>query len=490
MSITPDYREFCQLAEKYNVIPLTLNLATDTETPVSLYQKLVGDNTGFMLESAESGKNFGRYSFIGTQPFAAITACGCGVEVVIDGKTAVEKGAPLDVLRALLSRFQAAPVTGLPLASGGAVGYFAYDLIGTFERVRGHHIPDDLLLCQMLFCQVLIIMDHLTHTSRLVVLSRILANQSPEQSYQNATTLLQATKDRLENTILPANGLEMASDNRERIRYNISKDEFMSRVRKAQEHIRAGDIFQVVPSQPFNITLDCNPFTLYRRLRRVNPSPYMFYLNFGVRQLVGASPEMLVKLENGKVFTRPIAGTRPRGTDEADDARLAAELLQDEKERAEHTMLVDLGRNDLGRVSVPGTVAVERYMQVENFSHVMHIISDVSGTIRPEVDAIDALKACFPAGTVSGAPKVRAMEIIQDLEQRNRGVYAGAVGYLDFGGSMDTCIAIRTMVIDGQEATVQAGGGVVFDSDPEQEYYETMHKAEALLKVVAGGEKA
>ncbi|HWR39051.1 MAG TPA: anthranilate synthase component I [Patescibacteria group bacterium] len=490
MSITPDFSEFSRLAEKYNLIPLTLNLATDTETPVSLYQKLVGDSTGFMLESAESGKNFGRYSFIGAQPFALFTARGRGVEITIDGETVLEKGAPLEVLRTVIARFQAAPVSELPLASGGAVGYFAYDLIGTFERVRGHRIPEDLLLCQMLFCQVLVIMDHLTHTSRLVVLARIQPGQPLEQAYQNATALLQATKNRLETVAIPANGLEMAQNHRERIRYNVTKEEFMARVKKAQEHIRAGDIFQVVPSQPFNIELDCSPFTLYRRLRRVNPSPYMFYLNFGARQIVGASPEMLVKLDKGKVYTRPIAGTRPRGKDTAEDELLAAELLADEKERAEHTMLVDLGRNDLGRVSVPGTVQVEKYMQVENFSHVMHIISDVSGSIRPDVDAIDALQACFPAGTVSGAPKVRAMEIIQDLEQRNRGIYAGAVGYLDFNGTMDTCIAIRTMVVDGQEATVQAGGGVVYDSDPEREYYETMHKAEALLKVVAGGGEA
>jgi anthranilate synthase component 1 len=269
----------------------------------------------------------------------------------------------------------------------------------------------------------------------------------------------------------------------------MSKQKYMDLVEQAKEHIRAGDVFQVVVSQRLTVPLLEPPFELYRRLRRVNPSPYMFYLNFGERQLVGASPEMLVKLEAGHITTRPIAGTRPRGYDAADDDRLAAELLADNKECAEHTMLVDLGRNDLGRVCVPGTVTVERFKQVEMFSHVMHIVSDVGGTVDANFGPIDALKACFPAGTLSGAPKVRAMEIIQELEGDNRGPYAGAVGYIDFHGNMDTCITIRTMSIADQEVTVQAGAGIVYDSVPETEYAETMHKAKALIKVMAAGEE-
>lgn len=486
MSIHPTREEFCRLAEQYNVIPVSEEIATDLETPVSLYYKLVGDDVGFMLESAETGKNFGRYSFIGAQPFGTFIARRDGVEVTLDGTTRKIADRPFTVLRSLLADFKIAPATELPLSAGGAVGYFAYDIVGTFERVRGHVIPDDLLLSELLFCRQIVVMDHLTHTSRLVVAARPAGGSDAGSVYDEAVKLLTAMKEKLRQITTEHADTNLAGPSAGQVTANMSEHQYTELVEKAKEHIRAGDIFQVVLSQRLTAPLTNHPFTLYRRLRRVNPSPYMFYLNFGSRQVIGASPELLVKLSHGHVTTRPIAGTRPRGRDEAEDARLAEELLADTKECAEHTMLVDLGRNDLGRVCVPGTVAVERYMQVEMFSHVMHIVSDVGGTVRSDFGPVDALQACFPAGTLSGAPKVRAMEIIHDLEKTNRGIYGGAIGYIDFKGNMDTCIAIRTMTVADGQVSVQAGAGIVYDSVPEREYAETLHKAGALIKVITG----
>ena len=487
MPIHPTREEFYRLAKQYNVIPIYEEITTDLETPVSLYYKLVGDDVGFMLESAETGKNFGRYSFIGTEPFGTFVARRDGVEVTLDGSIRRIADRPFTVLKSLLAEFKTAPADELPLIAGGAVGYFAYDIIGTFERVRGHVIPDDLLLSELLFCRQIIVMDHLTHTSRLVVAARPTDGVDAGLVYDEAVKLITRMKEQIRHNTNDPNDAGLAIADSGQVTANMTEDQYTSLVEKAKEHIRAGDIFQVVLSQRLTAPLANHPFTLYRRLRRVNPSPYMFYLNFGSRQVIGASPEMLVKLSHGHVTTRPIAGTRPRGRDEAEDSRLAEELLADSKECAEHTMLVDLGRNDLGRVCAPGTVTVERYMQVEMFSHVMHIVSDVGGTVRSDFGPVDALQACFPAGTLSGAPKVRAMEIIHDLEKTNRGVYGGAIGYIDFKGNMDTCIAIRTMTVADKKVNVQAGAGIVYDSVPEREYAETLHKAGALLKVIAGG---
>ncbi len=487
MLIQPTREEFCCLAGEYNMIPVFVELATDLETPVSLYYKLVGDDIGFMLESAETGKNFGRYSFIGVKPFAIFTARAGGSEIAIDGHIRRFQEPPLETLRSFMAEFKTASLPGLPPLAGGAVGYFTYELVGSFERIRGHKVADEVLLSELLFCQVIVVMDHLTHSSRLLVLARPEPGSDCGNVYDAAVTLLNEMKERLRQRA-PAASTESRQKANGTVQSNMSKQKYMDLVEQAKEHIRAGDVFQVVISQRLTVPLLEPPFGLYRRLRRVNPSPYMFYLNFGERQLVGASPEMLVKLEAGHITTRPIAGTRPRGYDAADDDRLAAELLADNKECAEHTMLVDLGRNDLGRVCIPGTVTVERFKQVEMFSHVMHIVSDVGGTVDANFGPIDALKACFPAGTLSGAPKVRAMEIIQELEGGNRGPYAGAVGYIDFHGNMDTCITIRTMSIADQKVTVQAGAGIVYDSVPETEYAETMHKAKALIKVMTAEE--
>lgn len=489
MNICPSLREFSNIAEKYNIIPLYTEVSADLETPITLYLKLVGDDHGFMLESAESGSNFGRYSFIGINPFAEIVGRSEECEFVQqNGGRKIVKGRPLDVLRDYLAGFSTMDLPGQPPFLGGGVGYFAYDLIATMERVRGYELPKDLELMHLLFCRVIIIFDHLKNTLQVVYLASVDELGQAEKSYAAGVNELRAVVEKIlyrqpisldngpyQNTTGSFNPPAEDSETARR---------FVSIVAKAKEYICAGDAFQIVLSQEFKTPISSHPFNLYRRLRQVNPSPYMFYLNFGHKKLIGASPEMLVKVTGGKVYTCPIAGTRPRGLDSQEDEQFVAELLADEKERAEHAMLVDLGRNDIGRISAPGTVAVDRYMQVEKFSHVMHLVSLVSGQLDTDYTALDALKACFPAGTVSGAPKVRAMEIIHQIEGDCRGAYAGAVGYLDFRGNMDTCITIRTMVVEDSQVTIRTGAGIVYDSVPEKEYQEILHKGCALFKLL------
>ena len=482
--------EFCQLATEYNMIPVYTELLTDMETPVSLYYKLVGDELGFILESAESSKTFGRYSFIGAAPFATVIGREKYSKIKIDTKEQTIPGSPVEVLRDFMQSFSCPDLPGLPPFSGGGVGYFAYESVATWERVRGLVIDEEMILSELLFCQVIIVMDHLTHSSKLLYLARTKSEENSADTYERATTQLKKWIAKLqEPACFPKEKMKMAGQGSLAPLAHDIQAKFIRRVKKAQEHIVAGDIFQVVLSQQFRCKLKKHPFTLYRRLRQINPSPYMFYINFGTRKVVGASPEMLVKLVEGEVVTYPIAGTRPRGKDIVQDEQLAAELLEDVKEKAEHAMLVDLGRNDIGRISLPGTVAVRRMMEIEKFSHVMHMVSEVTGKINPRFQALDVLTACFPAGTVSGAPKVRAMEIIHDLEEVRRGCYAGAIGYLDFRGSMDTCIAIRTMMIEHDEVFVQAGAGIVADSVPEKEYQEVLQKAKILFQVVGEDEE-
>jgi len=481
--------EFCQLAQHHNIVPVSTDLLTDMETPVSLYYKLVGDDIGFILESAATGKNFGRYSFIGAAPFATITARSLYSEISTGGKTLKIEGTPIEVLRNFMKDFSFPDLPSLPPFTGGGVGYFSYESVGTWERIRGLEIPEDMILSQLLFCQVIIIMDHLTHSTKLLYLAQMETGRAAHEIYEDAIVQLEQWIKKLrkpadlpqDNTTTPRLGKRLVIDEE-------AQQKFISIVKQAKEHIVAGDIFQVVLSQQFCSKLKKHPFALYRRLRQVNPSAYMFYINFGQRKLVGASPEMLVKLSGGEVTTYPIAGARPRGKDVAEDEQLAVELLADPKERAEHAMLVDLARNDIGRVSLPGTVQVKQMMKIEKFSHIMHIVSEVVGRINPKFAALDVLTACFPAGTLSGAPKVRAMEIINDLETVRRGPYGGAVGYVDFRGNMDTCITIRTMVIDGNEVRIQAGAGIVADSVPEKEFQEVLHKARVLFQVVGEGD--
>ena len=489
MQLTPNKTDFLRLAAEHSLIPVHVDLPVDLETPVSLYYKIVGDEPGFMLESAETSKNFGRYSFIGVDPFLMIEAHKSGLKLKSAAGCESIKKAPLKALQDILNRFSFADLPGLPPFSGGAVGYLSFEAVSTWERIRGMNVPDDMILGEYMFCRLIIAMDHLTHSAKLMYLAEIpVTGAKLDEIYATAAARILEISALLRNPLqLPADEpaptapapLPPQSD--EKIRQN-----YIDNVLKAKEYIAAGDIFQVVLSHAFRRPLAEKPFSLYRRLRRINPSPYMFYINFGDRQLVGASPEMLVKLQNGQVFTCPIAGTRPRGKNPTEDARLAAELLADEKECAEHAMLVDLGRNDIGRISLPGTVNVTKMMEVENFSHVMHIVSEVNGTLDPKYAATEVLSACFPAGTVSGAPKIRAMEIINELETERRGPYAGAVGYFDFRGNMDTCITIRTFSVDGDEVTIQTGAGIVADSVPATEYEEIHHKAKVLFQVLGG----
>lgn len=488
MQLYPALAEYQRLAATHNIIPVCTELAVDLETPVSLYCKLVGDEPGFMLESAETSKNFGRYSFIGAEPFLTLRAYRDKLLLVdaAGGESVIEQ-APLSGLQEVLDRFSFAALPDLPPFSGGAVGYLCFEAMATWERIRGMKIEPDLLLGEYLCCRLLVAMDHLTHSARLIYLSEPDSAADCAAAYAAAADRLRHYAEKLQHPLVLPAELPPAADSAGTVVSDAPiRQSYMSQVVKAKEYIAAGDIFQVVLSHPFRRSLREHPFALYRRLRRINPSPYMFYLNFGRRQLVGASPEMLVKLQDGQVFTCPIAGTRPRGKDRAEDEKLAVELLVDEKERAEHSMLVDLGRNDIGRISLPGTVKLTKMMEVEYFSHVMHIVSEVSGQLDPRFTPTKVLAACFPAGTVSGAPKIRAMEIINELESEKRGPYAGAVGYFDFRGNLDTCITIRTFSIADQEVTIQTGAGIVADSVPETEYQEIRHKAKALFQVLGG----
>ena len=489
MKAYPAKEDFCRLAETYTILPLCFALSTDLETPVSLYYKLVGDAAGFILESAQTGKTFGRYSFIGTEPLATLTAYSHQADIRVGGCSTLVAGKPHLILKEFLENYSMPALPELPPFAGGAVGYAAYESVASWERVYGLNIPPDLPLIEMMVCKYIIVMDHLTHSTCLINLVPLGPGARAAEEYDQALQELTGLMAKLKQpVILPeayqADNPPEQTDTGFAEDEALLKQEYINRVGQAQEYIAAGDIFQVVLSRPFHYKLTRHPFALYRRLRQANPSPYMFYINFGDKQLVGASPERLVKLEDGKVLTCPIAGTRHRGGSQAEDDQLAADLLADAKERAEHAMLVDLGRNDLGRISLPGTVTVDRLMEVEKFSHVMHIVSEVSGQVDPRFTAVDVLTACFPAGTVSGAPKVRAMEIIYELEGDSRGPYAGAVGYFDFRGNMDTCITIRTLMIDGQQVTVRTGAGIVADSVPELEYHEIMHKARVLMQLV------
>lgn len=476
----PSLEEFSELAKQGNLVPLSLVLKADTETPISVYCKLVGEEQGFILESVEGGEHLGRYSFIGLRPFRTVTVRGTVCTITDRKETWCRDGNPFAVLRELMQEFTPVETSGLPRFYGGAVGYFGFDMVEHLERVPAAErdelgLPDSCLL----FPEVVVAFDHVKRSMQLIICVRIESDIA--MHYQQAIELLQEMKGRLAK---PLHSMPYPAGVRSVVNSNRTKEEYLQIVNKAKEYIAAGDIFQVVPSQRLSASLQVKPFAVYRTLRSVNPSPYLYYLNFGDVQIVGSSPELLVRLEHGTVETRPIAGTRRRGKTPQEDELLAAELLADEKERAEHIMLVDLGRNDIGKIAVYGTVQVPTLMAVEKYSHVMHIVSSVTGQLQPGKDAIDALTACFPAGTVSGAPKVRAIEIIRELEQTKRGPYAGAVGYLGFSGCMDTCITIRTFVICDGKIHVQAGGGVVADSVPAAEYEETLNKAQGLLQAL------
>ncbi len=480
--IVPSLEEVKKLAERGNVIPVCRKILADTETPVSVWLKLYKDEPcSFLLESVTGGDKVARYSFIGGKPFTTFKSNGLAWEV--SGRNAeTGSGDPVGKLRSLLARFRAVHVEGLPRFCGGAVGYFSYDSVRLFEDIPDKN-PRENLLDEIFFgfYSDVVAFDNREH--KLLLITTILADESPDLglAYKDASHRLGSLEDklavRLASSAINVHDVKESSS-------TFTREEYEEAVRRCKEYILAGDVFQVVPSQRIGVRVDADPFDMYRILRTVNPSPYMFYLAINGAQVVGSSPEMMVRVENGLVEMRPIAGSRPRGATDADDERLAQELVGDPKEVAEHVMLVDLGRNDVGRVSEFGSVRVEEMMHVERYSHVMHLVSNVSGTLSRGKDALDALFACFPAGTLSGAPKIRAMQIIDDIEPVRRGIYGGALGYLDFSGSLDTCIVIRTVVCKNGMAYIQAGAGVVADSVPSSEYDETMNKARALLTAI------
>lgn len=481
------FEEFEKFAREGNVLPVWEEVPADLQTPVSAFLRISkGAKFAFLLESVEGGEKLARYSFLGANPRMIFKSKGREMEFSPDGKRKKKvTGNPFAELANLFGRYRAPRVEGLPRFWGGGVGYFGYDLVRHIEKIPNRLKNDfkqpDLWLG---IYDTVLIFDHLKHKILIVKSVDLHSPQAAlDKLYAAAVREVLKVKALLEEPFRLPRSRHKKMKKGEPVS-NISKEKFLQTVGKAKKYIVAGDVFQVVLSQRFSVPLTAEPFSVYRALRSVNPSPYLYFLKMGELSIVGSSPEMLVRVEEGFAETRPIAGTRPRGKCDEEDARLATELLADEKETAEHVMLVDLGRNDLGRVSEGGTVVLTDRMKIEKYSHVMHIVSGVKGKLRLGVGRFEVLASCFPAGTVSGAPKVRAMEIIEELESSRRGIYAGAVGYFDFSGNLDSCIAIRTVVCKRGRAFVQAGAGIVYDSIPEREYEETVSKAAALLLAV------
>jgi len=489
----PTKQEFEKLCKKGNLIPLYREILADVDTPVSAFIKLDDGKYTYLLESVERGERLGRYSFLGIHPFLIFQSKGKSVHLFYpDGKREdyeVEDD-PLSILKKIMHSFKVVTLPHLPIFFGGAVGYIGYDVVKFWEKVP-HLRKEELSFSDsfFVFTNSVVIFDHLNHKIKIVSYA-FLNGESPGKVYQQAVERIEEIVYRLSCTLpQPRNKISGKGRKGEVIKSNFTPEEFTRCVKQAKEYIGKGDIFQVVLSQRFSRKISVSSFDIYRVLRSLNPSPYMYYLRCGDFSLVGSSPEILVRKEGDKVVLRPIAGTRPRGKNEDEDAKLARDLMRDEKERAEHIMLVDLGRNDLGRVCDYGTVKVKELFSLERYSHVMHLVSEVQGTLRKGVDQFDLLRACFPAGTVSGAPKVRAMQIIEELEPSCRGPYAGALGYFSFSGNMDTCIIIRTIIISKDTAYIQAGAGIVADSVPDNEFKETLNKAKALIKAIELAER-
>jgi len=485
--IYPDLNEFKKKAAEGNLIPVYREILADLETPLSAFLKLKG-KTGFLLESLEGGEKWARYSFIGSNPSLIIE--GKGKNLTIKRGALKEKAGfvrdPLEVISAELKKYKPVIIPGLPRFFGGFVGYIGYDTVRHFEKLpdkrhTGLNLPDIFLM----FTDTLLVFDNLTH--KIKVISNAHIENSPEDAYEKALVKIDSIVKKLKTkaVIRRRSSFQNKSDTEApTFTSNFSKDDFMKAVEKTKEYINSGDIIQAVISQNFQRDTDIPPINAYRALRVINPSPYMFYIETGKCTLAGSSPEILVRLEGDTVELRPIAGTRRRGNTKEEDLSMEEELKADPKEMAEHIMLVDLGRNDLGRVAVTGSVKVTELMSVERYSHVMHLVSNVTGKLKSGHDAFDVIRASFPAGTVTGAPKIRAMEIIEELEPAKRGPYAGSVGYFDFSGNMDMCITIRTIIFKDKKAYIQAGAGIVADSDPEMEYKETVTKAKGMFKAI------
>jgi anthranilate synthase component 1 len=495
--IRPDYKGFLRLSRDATLVPVVKSISADLLTPVSAFLAVAdGEPDAFLLESVEGGEKIGRYTFLGVRPFLRLESRGAEITIARGRKIEQRTGRVFDIIKELLQQHRPATMEGLPPFTAGAVGYCAYDIVRRLENI-GEHAANDLDVpdCVLMFFDRVLAFDHLRHQIHIVA-SADVTLETPKAAYGRAVKDIARIERKLAGGWKPAHWRKTTPKSKLKPRARTPKPKFLASVRRAKEYIAAGDIFQVVLSQRWDFEPGVAPLDLYRALRTVNPSPYMYFLRIGAgaddknksqgMHVVGSSPEMLVRAAGGgrKLEYRPIAGTHPRGRDEAADAALEKKMLADEKERAEHVMLVDLGRNDLGRVSEYGSVKVRNLMYVERYSHVMHLVSALEGRLRPELSAMDAFAACFPAGTLSGAPKVRAMQIIEELEPTRRGVYGGAVLYADFAGNLDSCIAIRTMVMKGKKATLQAGAGIVADSDPQREFEETENKARAVLRAV------
>jgi len=509
-SAQPSRKEFLDLARTHTLVPVCRTLMADLETPVSAFLRAAWtERECFLLESVEGGEQVGRYTFIGLTPFKRIVARGREIAITEGRKTIHIEGDIFAVLRDALGGHKPARIQGLPPFTAGAVGFFAYDAVRQIEHLPALakdelHVPDAI----MLFFDEVLAFDHVRKEIMLVVTADV-SKGAVAAAYDRALKRLDRLEKRLAQPLPDLNRTRPRRLSKLKVKHRTAKKDYLAAVERTKEYIRAGDAFQVVVSQRLDVEPGVDTFQVYRALRTVNPSPYMFFLRFAPDgplgaavssakhsfkkskgsdnlplELAGSSPELLVRVHDGKVEYRPIAGSRPRGATQAKDNALAAEMLHDEKERAEHVMLVDLGRNDVGRVSRFGSVKVDKLMFVERYSHIMHIVSSIEGRLRPELTAVDALRACFPAGTLSGAPKVRAMEIIEELEPARRGTYGGAVLYADFSGNLDSCIAIRSMLSVGGKGSVQAGAGIVADSVPELEHQESLNKAQAVLRAI------
>jgi anthranilate synthase component I len=487
----PDYKEFSRLARKATLVPVAKTVAADLRTPVSAFLSIAAEEPNcFLLESVEGGEKIGRYTFLGAQPYMVLQARGRQITLEQGRKKTTLEGDVFKIIDGLLREHTPAPVAGLPPFTAGAVGFFSHDAVRLLEKLPVI-AKDDLQMpdCTLMFFNRLLAFDHVRHEIFIIATADV-RQQSPKQAYAQAVRDIERIERQLAAP-LPKKVLRAPKPKAGKLKVNcsVTKKQFVRTVEKIKEYIMAGDVFQTVPSLRLELEPGVDPLNVYRALRRVNPSPYMYFLRMQGLQseemtVLGSSPEMLVRVKGKKLEYRPIAGTRKRGKDEAEDLKLEEELRHDEKERAEHVMLVDLGRNDVGRVSEFGTVKVRDLMFVERYSHVMHLVSAVEGTLREGLTPVDALAACFPAGTLTGAPKVRAMEIIEEVEPVRRGIYGGSVLYADFAGNLDSCIAIRTMLVKGKKAYVQAGAGIVADSVPESEYQECLNKTRALVRAV------
>ncbi|AKL93950.1 anthranilate synthase component 1 [Clostridium aceticum] len=476
----PAYQQFKDLSKTYKIIPVSMEIQGDTETPITLFKKLCNTSNCYLLESVEGGEKRGRYSYIGRKPFVTMQGKDHQVTIVEGDRVYEKKGNEIEIIKQVMEDYKAPQIENMPDFIGGAVGYIGYDIVRNYEKLP--HVNEDdvnLPLVHLLMAEEIIVYDHVKQKIKIIV--NLSIKGDIERLYDTGVRRLKKIQEEIcrQSFLMERDMTEGSS--KLHYRSNETKDTFMEKVKKAKEHIRNGDIFQVVLSQRLQVKTELSPFEVYRNLRSVSPSPYLFYIDFGDYQLAGSSPELLVKVKDQLIETCPIAGTRSRGENAEEDEILAKDLLTDEKERAEHLMLVDLARNDIGKLAEFGSVEVSQYMEVCRYSHVMHIVSNVIGKLKEKYDMYDALVACLPAGTLSGAPKVRAMEIIDELENKKRGIYGGAVGYLGFNGNMDMCIAIRSILFKEKQAYLQAGAGIVADSNEEEEYKETLRKLEGLM---------